>query len=377
MHAQRAVPLRSSVDSARQESLASALALRPLSACCAQAALSAPPSLAGWAPGRRSPTLPCPERRRPLLLLMCAAGGGLLAEQLAPSWCMDAQDLCPIARRVLGARRLALTEMHALAPTSSGSQARGLAQRPAARGGAIATWHHRAIIHDEQQQCSSSTMSCSFSQWSTAGHHCPAKWGGAGHQRRHVALLRPPRAGAMDVMPTWTLDQIAGLAFGVSSAGPCSQMARQVHIARPLYTGRRRSPSCCRVGLRAGGHARVHLVRAGAGRVGGACAAATAGPVRGVRRPERPSHLHAGQLPRQAAAAEAAVTATACWGSRRTRHRTISCHRTLVRPSPAVASSSHCKRLEHVESTWTQVLCTSAVCSTRSAAKLCSQHARH
>eukprot|EP00967_Tisochrysis_lutea_P031966 scaffold37735_cov17-Tisochrysis_lutea.AAC.2 len=37
-----------------------------------------------------------------------------------------------------------------------------------------------------------------------------------GHSRRHKrARLTRPSAGAMDVMPAWTLDQIAGLLFGV------------------------------------------------------------------------------------------------------------------------------------------------------------------
>lgn len=34
-----------------------------------------------------------------------------------------------------------------------------------------------------------------------------------------------PKAGAMDVMPTWTLDQIAGLVFGVSAKCMHADMA--------------------------------------------------------------------------------------------------------------------------------------------------------
>lgn len=33
-------------------------------------------------------------------------------------------------------------------------------------------------------------------------------------------MLTRPSAGALDVMPTWTLDQIAGLLFGVGVSGP-------------------------------------------------------------------------------------------------------------------------------------------------------------
>ncbi|WIA40995.1 hypothetical protein OEZ86_004637 [Tetradesmus obliquus] len=67
-----------------------------------------------------------------------------------------------------------------------------------------------ARLHHQQQQ-----------QWTT-----PAAAAAAGPRRQLVKS----RAGPVDVMPTWTLDQIAGLAFGVLMV-VCYFGAQQVDVA--------------------------------------------------------------------------------------------------------------------------------------------------
>jgi hypothetical protein len=121
----------------------------------------------------------------------------------------------------------------------------------------------------------------------------------------------------MDGMPTWTLDQIAGLAFGVSGAQQANAMQ---HAAMPAstclmclllsVTGLLQPLFCtapcvwsgqprllCVPSPPPGRHVGFFPQRTASGRVRGALAEATTGSVRGVRRPVRAGQLCGPELP--------------------------------------------------------------------------------